>query len=427
MRIRLAVPETDLDDHERKDALDAALEAVTRATTPLVARKKVPLAAAAIRAGLVKWKPEPPGDEHFDLPTTVLARKWGDCDDLAPWHAASLRAAGTDSGARAIVKKSGPNRWHAVVQRSDGSIDDPSRAAGMGSGKSSVVGGVQLVGAAPPVHAPIHDARLCCAIYPFRKNGRHGWIARVDIPDGGFPWHWSGMHAGPNVHGSIVGAIQTARSVAEQGEMDPEDECRLGALEDLLSGIEPDDVAEALGEFLPDDAETVMEDALVVGGFFDSIARAVAPVTRSVARVVRPVTNAYSHVSPYLAAAFPGMAHIVDPIRAFAEHGDLAAAYKSTLIPGAQSGRDVFERNPLGRAAYGVLKPAMQNIPGASQWFAAAAPRGAQPQGPTPGHLIEEFSPNGEAYGIPAPPLPEMMQPGTPFQAFPGGPVFLRF
>ncbi len=103
MRIRLAVPD-ELDDQDRKAALDAALESVVRSSVPMIKAGKWPTAKAAIKAGKVEWKPEPPGDEHFDLAPTVLARGNGDCDDLAPWHAAGLRASGGVPGATARVR-----------------------------------------------------------------------------------------------------------------------------------------------------------------------------------------------------------------------------------------------------------------------------------------------------------------------------------
>ena len=76
MRIRLAIPD-ELDDRDRKDALDAALESVTRTVAGMVRAGTVPPAAGEIKAKRVHWKPEPPGDEHFDLPTTVMARGHG--------------------------------------------------------------------------------------------------------------------------------------------------------------------------------------------------------------------------------------------------------------------------------------------------------------------------------------------------------------
>ena len=85
MRIRLGVP-TDANRDEKEAILNAALESVTRADEAQLARG-LPTAREGIARG-VRWKPEPPGDEHFDLGGTVLKRGWGDCDDLAPWHAA---------------------------------------------------------------------------------------------------------------------------------------------------------------------------------------------------------------------------------------------------------------------------------------------------------------------------------------------------
>jgi hypothetical protein len=124
----------------------------------------------AIRDGLVKWKPEPFTDgEHFDLAPVVLGRGWGDCDDLAPWLAAQLRMEG--EVARAIAVKSGSQRYHAVVEREDGQILDPSRWAGMGShGGGKGVHGQNY----NPLVAPGWNA---LALVP--HGG--GWGARADL------------------------------------------------------------------------------------------------------------------------------------------------------------------------------------------------------------------------------------------------------
>src|SRR5262245_39874367 len=100
MRVNVAIPEA----HVTRPVLDAALEATTRLNEQLLKEGVVPPFRKAVNA--VRWKPEPPGDEHFDHAAVVLGRGWGDCDDLAPWHAASLRATGEDPGAKAFVKKS---------------------------------------------------------------------------------------------------------------------------------------------------------------------------------------------------------------------------------------------------------------------------------------------------------------------------------
>ena len=118
MDLSVAVPEAKVS----KEVLEPALESVTRLNERMIEKGEVPTAEDAIDHDGVRWKPEPPGAERFDHAGLVMRRKWGDCDDLAPWHAASLRVTGEDHGAQAIVYPSGPGRWHAVVRRSDGSI-----------------------------------------------------------------------------------------------------------------------------------------------------------------------------------------------------------------------------------------------------------------------------------------------------------------
>lgn len=239
MRIRLAVPEQ-LHPDDAEPALNAALEAVTRASEPMIASGAWPTFHEGLKRG-VRWKPEPPGDEHFDLAPTVLKRGWGDCDDLAPWHAATLRADGRDPAARAVVLRSGPKRWHAVVQRSDGRIDDPSRAAGMGA-----VGGDEYGGPWWPTMA---GGRLALAAYP----GYGGWHARADVPDAEHPYLWSHLASARTPARSVVGAI---RGCHRLGRAAPHHALMVGALHDLLCGYPPDDVAAGLEQhdavgFLP--------------------------------------------------------------------------------------------------------------------------------------------------------------------------------
>jgi len=373
MRIRLAIPD-ELDDQERKEALNAALEAVTVADTALVRRGIVPTAKKAIQGMGIRWKPEPPGDEHFDLATTVVGRKWGDCDDLAPYYAGSLRASGTDPQARAFVRRSGPNRWHALVRRGDGSIEDPSRHAGMGQNVSGEGDG----GTAAAIHHPMSaEPRLCIAIRGTPDN-RH-WFARVDVPDGYAPWSWTSIAANQNPRKALQSAVKSARAVVGDA-LDEEDDFRLASIHDLAGGADPYEVAEALVELAGNDVDVlrVVLDGVHSVGFLDSITR---PFRKLVAPITRPLARAYDTVSPYTSVMFPGAAQMIESARA-ASTGDPMAFYKSRVMPGVQSGRDVFERNPLGRVAHPILAKTFGAIPGANQWFAAAAPRapGGAPQ-----------------------------------------------
>lgn len=289
MRINVAVPEA----HVAAPVLDAALEATTRLNESMLAKNEIPTFEKGLHHG-IKWQPEPPGAEHFDHAGTVMKRKWGDCDDLAPWHAASLRHSGTDPGATAVAKRSGINRWHAVVQRSDGSIDDPSKRAGMGQpkpirgatvplmfGPSSVVG-ASGVGA--------YIIRPQIALRPVRG----AFQARADLP-----WYWrehlddkptptdyamTSLHTAPTAASALTGAIDGAcelglcAGIAADHDID-----RLSAISDLIDGVPYHQVVGVYGE------EHAQAAQQLVSGFFSSLAkgfRAIAPIVSSVVKFV---------------------------------------------------------------------------------------------------------------------------------------------
>lgn len=81
----------------------------------------------------VWYQREPRGEERWLTPTQALERGAADCEDLAAWRAAELVVSGEDPYARAVVLRSGPHTWHAVVSRQDGTFEDPSAALGMGA------------------------------------------------------------------------------------------------------------------------------------------------------------------------------------------------------------------------------------------------------------------------------------------------------
>jgi len=192
MRIRLAIP----DRFVSAPVLDAALEATTQAATSQMTAGEAPTFSDLLRSG-VRWRPEHFSDgEHFDLPEIIGERGWGDCDDLSPALAAELRASGADPGATARVIRSGPERWHAIVQLSDGSVLDPSKMAGMKSTKG-------LHGAIARPMAAVGESAV--AIAPYQGE----WWARTDVPWG--PAHLSSLsrskYLDRALDRSIAGAI----------------------------------------------------------------------------------------------------------------------------------------------------------------------------------------------------------------------------
>jgi hypothetical protein len=179
MRIRIAVPE----EHVDPTVIDAALEAVTRLDESMIRQGQSATSHELIARG-AEWRPEPPGDEHFDHGGTIESRGWGDCDDWAPLHAGSLRASGEDPGAIARVISSGPNTYHAIVERSDGSLEDPSAMAGMQG--STVVGGAGMaVWACDPHDGRIYTGSLAPTVGPLAVHCGGAFAIRgAMLPDG---------------------------------------------------------------------------------------------------------------------------------------------------------------------------------------------------------------------------------------------------
>ena len=321
MRINVAIPETRVS----APILDAALESVTRLDESLIRDGAAPTFAEGVKAG-VRWKPEPPGAEHFDHAAHVFERKWGDCDDLAPWHAATLRATGKDEGATAVVKRSGPNRWHAVVRRSDGTIEDPSKAAGMGQG--GVVGGF---GAALPLMAPpaVHSVggvgaylmRPQIAMRPVYG----GFQARADLP-----WHWrthtmrdnptpadfamTALHTAPLAATALTGAIDGVCVLGEEGGFATGDDLRrLAAISGLCHGIHRADLARVYGEQVVNSAEQI------VGSFWKGLKKIASPVAKLARQAVKFV---------------PGVGPVIDTGLNIAEQAQAAARKAGIRVPG---------------------------------------------------------------------------------------------
>lgn len=279
MRMRVAVP----DAHVSPAVIDAALEAVTRLDESMIRSGDSPTSHQAIAAGAV-WRPEPYGEEHFDHGAEIAARGWGDCDDWAPLHAATLRADGTDPGAVARVVPSGPDLYHAIVQRSDGSIEDPSVSAGM---KAKRVGGVDDVSIHIIAHDP-HDGRIYeGSLFPATSplSARPGpamavrpvaqglYQARCDLPIVGsslvhvrrvdtyqprvkrigfVPYAWSSTELGPHPAAALVGAILGAILCGDASESSAViDRLKCIAAQALLCGMHESQVIAALAMHVP--------------------------------------------------------------------------------------------------------------------------------------------------------------------------------
>ncbi len=362
MDLRIAVPEQHID----ADVLDAGLEALTRLDKRLLHEGTVPTFHEALKAGAVRWKPEPPGAERFDHAKTVLQRGWGDCDDLAPWRAASLRATGEDRGAQACVYKSGPQRWHAVVRRSDGRIEDPSLEAGMRKhagimGVAPAVCGPMFMPGSPGVNGTAAN-RPSIAIRPcFTTSGHRAWQARTDLPWSDTDYAMAALARAPVARQALTGCIHGVCAVGETcGIADDEDLAKLHAIGWLLEGIHPQDVIDEVGE------EIVVGVLPLVGAiapqvgfdFFQDIIKPIAPVASKVLQFVPGVGPVASTALDVATSFIP----------------DKKAPAPGPPPPGAapvQRGPTVFAAPTAPPRAPGFQPPHIQALPKGGPFFMA--------------------------------------------------------
>lgn len=316
MRLQIAIPEK----HVSKPVLDAALEATTRLNEKMLREGDCPTDTQLIRQG-ARWRPEPPGQEHFDHGAKIAARGDGDCDDWAPLRAARLRVTGEDPGAIAEVRKTGRKRWHATVTRSDGTEDDPSIDAGMPTpGRSVGIVGAWVPVMRDTVHgvggAYINTPQL--ALRPITSS--HGeiesWQARADLP-----WHWRPdpakptpadiamvtLHRSPVSSTAVCGAVLGAFNLGLANGADPEQLKRLSAIRELCEGASWEEVAESYG---PEHATAA---GAIVGSFFGKAFRGLKKVVKKAGKVVSPLAKAGLSLVPggSLASAALSMA---DPL-----------------------------------------------------------------------------------------------------------------
>jgi hypothetical protein len=215
------------------------------------------------------------------------------------------------------VRKSGPKRWHAIVRRSDGSIEDPSKAAGMG--RSSVVGFDYegIAGAALPLmYEPPSQAvggsyivRPAIAIRPHLGN----WQARADLP-----WNWRehmaldkptpadyamvSLHQDPVAQTALTGAIDGAIQIGcIAGFADPEHVHRLCALSDAIEGASYEQLCGIYGE---EHARAATE---LVGSIFKKLGKIAKGVAKGVAKGAAAAAHA---AAPVLKLAKPFIKYI---------------------------------------------------------------------------------------------------------------------
>jgi len=107
------------------EAYNAALEGLTEVNQVLMSHKDFPrVYDSGVRYAAKPYR------TWLDV-KDIVGQGWADCEGLAAWRAAELRHNGEDPDARLVTYQTGPHKYHAVVMRGDGGIEDPSARLGM--------------------------------------------------------------------------------------------------------------------------------------------------------------------------------------------------------------------------------------------------------------------------------------------------------
>jgi hypothetical protein len=115
-----------------------ALEALIMANRLYLRTHRVP----ALYESGVRYEEEPAGQpyEDFSAIPVVLARGWGDCDDVVSWRIAELRNSGENAKVRLkwdYDPARGARMYHVLVRRANGQVEDPSKRLDMGNHKAA--------------------------------------------------------------------------------------------------------------------------------------------------------------------------------------------------------------------------------------------------------------------------------------------------
>ena len=348
MRIRLAVP----DSLVGPELVGPALESVTRVNQALLRAGLVPRFSTLLRRRAVRWKPEPRGHgEHFDSADAVTARGWGDCDDLSPYWAAELRESGADPSARVTIKRTGPGRWHAVVRRGDGSIDDPSAAAGMPHGIDGLGAGVRL--------AHDHPLRAGATVVDVAEWPGSGWLARADLPVSDYVTmaHYA-LASEPRT--AIAEAALSGACHAVVNGLD-DDAATLGAVASVAAGWPVPDAAQQWG------AE--------VGSIFDAISKGLTSLVKLPGKAIETAVTTPLKAAQGLMSAVPALAQgVMSAVPALAQgamsavpalaQGAMSAvpALRSVLATGLPLAQQLLPMLAPGLGPAGLALPVLQTL-----------------------------------------------------------------
>jgi hypothetical protein len=179
-----------------------------------------------------------------------------------------------------MVRK-GPSLWHAMVRRSDGTIEDPSIEAGMRRRRPEfapavpMMARVAVVGGAPRPNVAVRPV--------YESNQLIGWQARCDVPMSSTQAALCQLHYAPVASQAIVGACAAAADLGQAAGdelVHPDTVAPIDAISGLLMGVGAGEVDNVCGQLARERAEEWITRAEgTVGDLFGDISHFADNVT----------------------------------------------------------------------------------------------------------------------------------------------------
>lgn len=249
------------------ETYDAALEGLTEVNEVILrAHPEIPaLYDAGVRYKLFPY-------DTWKNVADINREKVADCEGLSGWRAAELRVSGEDPDARIATYKTGRHKYHAVVKRGSGVIEDPSRVLGMpvlnpagyrdriarnfGEAAVNDIEGTDVDGAACVVGAdPTPENQMIS--FDIYHSGR-GWsgvirlpLSRMQLPEGTPP---QALYAKTSASKTKEGTLPKALNLAKLVESS-----------DIVKAAIPPQAAMALEVLKSPEAQAALRTAANVG------------------------------------------------------------------------------------------------------------------------------------------------------------------
>jgi hypothetical protein len=113
------------------EAIEAVAEGLVRLNEWMFERADIAgVESPSLYDSGIRYRREPQGREWWESAADahgVATDRSGDCEDLAAYRCAELRVYEDDPDAMVRVIRTRRGSFHAIVQRGDGSYEDPSR------------------------------------------------------------------------------------------------------------------------------------------------------------------------------------------------------------------------------------------------------------------------------------------------------------